>query len=89
MANHASADKRNRQRIVRTLRNRAVRSSVRTFVRKVRAAIAAKDTAAAEAALKTAGSELDRAASKGVVHKKAAARTISRLSAQLSKLTKG
>ncbi|GAC1394215.1 MAG: 30S ribosomal protein S20 [Polyangiales bacterium] len=88
MANHASAEKRNRQRIKRTARNRAVSSAVRTFVKKVRTAITAKDKTAAIAALMTAGSELDRAASKGVVHPKAAARTISRLSIAVAKLGK-
>ena len=43
MANHASSEKRNRQRVKRTLRNRAVKSSVRTYVKHVREAILAKD----------------------------------------------
>ncbi len=81
MANHASAEKRNRQRIRRTARNRSITSSVRTLVKRVRTAIAAKDKAAAAKALKEATSALDRAASKGVVHVKAASRTISRLAA--------
>ena len=88
MANHASAEKRNRQRITRTARNRAVKSAVRTFVKKVRAAIAAKDPVKAREALKTAGTELAKAASKGAVHRKSASRTIGRLSAQVAKLGK-
>jgi small subunit ribosomal protein S20 len=88
VANHASAEKRNRQRITRTERNRAVKSSVRTLVKKVRAAIAAKDKTAATAALQSATSDLDKAATKGAVHPKAAARTISRLSIAVGKLTK-
>ena len=86
MANHPSAEKRNRQRIKRTTRNRAVASSVRTLVKHVRTALHAKDKAAAASALKTAIVGLDKAATKGVLHPKAASRTISRLSAQIHKL---
>lgn len=86
MANHASAEKRNRQRITRTARNRAITSAVRTVVKRVHAAIAAKDKAKATTALKTAVVALDKAASKGSIHPKAASRTISRLSAQVHKL---
>ncbi len=86
MANHPSAEKRNRQRINRTERNRTVKSSVRTFVKKVRTALAAKDKAAATAALKDATSRLDKAASKGAITTQAASRTISRLSAQVAHL---
>ena len=86
MANHPSAEKRNRQRIKRTLRNRGVASAVRTQVKAVRTAIHAKDVAAATAALKIATVAIDKAATKGVVHPKAASRTISRLSAQVHKL---
>jgi small subunit ribosomal protein S20 len=86
VANHPSAEKRNRQRITRTLRNRAISSSVRTLVKKVHAAIAAKDKKAATAALKTAVVALDKASSKGVFHPKAASRTVSRLSSQVHKL---
>jgi small subunit ribosomal protein S20 len=86
VANHPSAEKRNRQRIKRTLRNRGVSSAVRTQVKAVRTAIHAKDMAAATTALKVATVALDKAASKGVVHPKAASRTISRLSAQIHKL---
>ena len=86
MANHASAEKRNRQRIKRTLRNRAVKSAVRTHVKTVRAAIAAKDPKAAKAALLQATVEIDRAASKGAVPRKTASRTVSRLAAAVHKL---
>lgn len=86
MANHPSAEKRNRQRIKRTAKNRAVKSSVRTIVKKVRVALQTKDKSAAELALKTAIVALDKAASKGVFHKKNASRKISRLSAQVHKL---
>lgn len=87
MANHASSEKRNRQRIVRTVRNRAVTSAVRTLVKRVRTAIDAKDTAAAKKALLDATVALDSAASKGVYHHKAASRVVSRLSSAVHKLT--
>lgn len=86
MANHPSAEKRNRQRIKRTLRNRAVKSSVRTHVKNVRAAIAAKDAKTAKEALKAATVAIDKASSKGVIAKETASRTVSRLSAQVHKL---
>lgn len=85
MANHPSAAKRNRQRIARTARNRTIKSSVRTAVKLARAAIAAGDGSAA-ARVKKATSQLASAASKGVLHKKTAARTTSRIQAALAKL---
>jgi small subunit ribosomal protein S20 len=88
MANHPSAQKRNRQRVVRTARNRAVSSVIRTHVKRVRAALAGKDKAGATTALKAAISQIDKAASKGVLHPKAASRTIARLSQQVHKLAK-
>jgi small subunit ribosomal protein S20 len=86
VANHASAEKRNRQRIKRTLRNRAVKSSVRTLVKKVRVALEAKNRGDAEKALVDAIVALDKASSKGVVHRKAASRSVARLSAAVHKL---
>ncbi|MFO0675343.1 MAG: 30S ribosomal protein S20 [Polyangiaceae bacterium] len=86
MANHPSAEKRNRQRLKRTLRNRTVKSSVRTLVKKVHVALDAKDGAAAKTALATAIVALDKAATKGVLHVKAASRTVSRLTARMHKL---
>lgn len=87
MANHPSAEKRNRQRIVATARNRAVTHAVRTLVKHVRTALHAKDAAAATTALKAATVALDKAATKGAVHAKAASRTIGRLAAQVHKLS--
>lgn len=86
MANHPSAEKRNRQRVKRTLRNRAVKSSVRTHVKHVRAALEAKDVAAAKEALRAATVAIDKASSKGVIARETASRTVSRLSAQVHKL---
>jgi small subunit ribosomal protein S20 len=85
MANHPSAAKRNRQRISRTVRNRAVRSSVRTVMKQARAAIAAGEKTAAEK-VRRATTALAVAASRGVLHKKTAARTTSRIQAALAKL---
>jgi small subunit ribosomal protein S20 len=86
VANHPSAEKRNRQREKRTDRNRAATSAVRTLVKRVRTALHAKDKPAAETALKAATVALDKAATKGVIHRKAVSRTVSRLSAQVHKL---
>ena len=88
MANHASAEKRNRQRQNRTLRNKARTSAVRSFVKKVRAALEQKDGKAAAEALAVATVQIDRASSRGALHPKAASRTISRLAAQVHKLGK-
>ena len=79
MANHSSAEKRNRQRIKRTLRNRGAKTAVRGVVKQVRAALATGDAAAAAKALATATSALDSAVTKGVMHRRTAARSISRL----------
>jgi len=88
MANHPSAEKRNRQRVTRTARNRTITSAVRTQVKRVRAAIAGKDKAGAKKALQEAISQIDKAATKGTLHPKAASRTIARLSAQVNALGK-
>lgn len=86
MANHASAEKRNRQRIKRTVKNRAVTSSVRTAVKKARSAIAGGDAKAAQATVKAASLALAKAASKGVVHPRAASRVTSRIESALAKI---
>ena len=78
MANVASAEKRNRQRIKRRARNQFHLSTMRTHVKRVRAAIEAKDGKAGEL-LKAAVAVIDKAAQKGVIDKKAASRKISRL----------
>jgi small subunit ribosomal protein S20 len=88
VANHPSAQKRNRQRIKRTLRNRAVKSAVRTHVKTVREAIAAKDAKAARTALLEATVAIDKAAGKGVLPRKTASRTVSRLASAVHQLGK-
>lgn len=79
MANHKSALKRAGQNQTRRLRNRAVRSRVKNVVKEVRQA--AKDNVAENAALKMTAAQaaIDKAAKKGVLHKRTAARKISRL----------
>jgi small subunit ribosomal protein S20 len=86
MANTDSARKRNRQNIVRTARNQARKSRMRTFIKKVEAAIAGGDRGAANAALREAQPELQRAAGKGVIHKNTVARKLSRLTARIKKI---
>ena len=80
MANIKSAKKRVLVAQTRTERNKAIRSKVKTYVKKVNAAIEAGDKVAAEAALKTAASEIDKAETKGVYHANTASRKVARLS---------
>jgi small subunit ribosomal protein S20 len=86
MANHVSAEKRNRQRIVRTARNRALRTGIKSSLKKARAALESGDPALAKDSVGKATSVLARAVSKGVVHRKTASRTIGRINAQLAAL---
>ena len=86
MANIKSAKKRIRKTARRTDINRARMSRVRTFVRKVEAAIASGDRTAAQAALKEAQPEIMRGVTKGVVHRNTAARRLSRLNARIKAL---
>ncbi len=79
MANIKSAAKRARQSVKRHDRNKSISSGVKGQVRKTREAIATKDAAAIDAELKAAMSSLEKAASKGVLHKRNAARRIGRL----------
>lgn len=79
MANHKSAVKRIRQNEKRNLRNTHVRSTVRTFIKRVREAVAAKDQDLAKKALEAAIPVIDGAASKGVIHRSNASRNVSRL----------
>jgi len=69
VANIKSQIKRNKTNLKAQERNRAVKSELKTLVRKTRQAIAAGDKEAAEGALKVASVKLDKAVSKGVVHK--------------------
>jgi small subunit ribosomal protein S20 len=89
MANTASARKRIRQSKTRTARNAARKSRMRTFIKKVEAAIAGGDKEAAATALREAQPEMQRAATKGVTHHNTVARKLSRLSARIKALTAG
>ena len=86
MAYHASAKKRIRQTAKRTLRNKHIRTTVRTYVKRVRQAIEAGDAGAAREGLAVAVRGIDMAVSKGVYHRKTGSRYISRLSHQVAKL---
>lgn len=83
MANTASARKRIRQTERRAKRNQARKSRMRTFVKKVETAIAGGDKEVAQAALRAAQPEMQRAAAKGVTHSNTVARKLSRLSARI------
>ncbi|MTI01387.1 MULTISPECIES: 30S ribosomal protein S20 [Alphaproteobacteria] len=86
MANSPQAKKRARQNDKRFAINKARRSRIRTFLRKVEEAIASGDKEAATAALRVAQPELMRGVTKGVFHKNTAARKMSRLSARVKAL---
>jgi small subunit ribosomal protein S20 len=86
MANSPSSKKRARQNERRAEVNKARRSRMRTFIRKVEEAIATGDHAAAADALKVAQPEIMRSVSRGVVHGNTASRKISRLSGRVKAL---
>ena len=83
MANTPQSKKRARQTVRRTDVNKARRSRIRTFLRKVEEAITSGDKSAAADALRAAQPELMRGVSKGVFHKNTAARKMSRLAARV------
>ncbi len=86
MANIKSAKKRILVSRARNERNKSVKSAVKTAMKKVEAAVAAKDKAAAEAALLAATATIEKAAKKGVYHKNNAARKVSRLAKAVNTL---
>lgn len=86
MANTPQSKKRARQSEARYAVNKARRSRIRTFLRKVEEAIASGDQAAAAAALRVAQPELARGITKGVLHKNTVARKMSRLSSRVKAL---
>lgn len=87
MANSPSSKKRARQTERRTEVNKARRSRIRTFIRKVEEAIATGDHAAAAEALRVAQPEIMRGVTKGVTHKNTASRKVSRLSGRVQALS--
>ena len=86
LANIKSAKKRVITSQVRADRNKAIKSKVKTYIKKVDAAVAAGDKAAAEAALPVAIAEISKAASKGIFHKNTAARKVSRITKAVNTL---
>ena len=79
MANHKSAKKRALQNEVRRLRNRSVRTQIKSIVKTVRTAAEGEDKTQGPVQLKLAQSAIDKAAKKGVYHRRAASRKIARL----------
>ncbi len=86
MANIKSAKKRVITSAKRAERNKSQRSAVKTYIKKVYAAIDASDKAAAEEALKNAISQLEKAGSKGLYHKGTVSRKVSRLTRAVNKI---
>ena len=86
MANIKSAKKRILVNETKAARNKAIKSKVKTAVKKVAAAVAAKDAETAKTALRAAIVEISKAGTKGVYHKKTVSRKISRLSKAVSSI---
>ncbi|MCR5719665.1 MAG: 30S ribosomal protein S20 [Lachnospiraceae bacterium] len=87
LANIKSAEKRILVTRVRTERNKAIRSGVKTAMKKVFTAVEANDKTAAEAALKAAIKEVEMAQTKGIYHKNNAARKVSRLTKAVNSIS--
>ena len=88
MPNLPSAKKRMRQNVKRRKRNQLFRTRARSYIKLARVALDSGDTEAASEAIRDAVSQLDRAASKGVIHRKNASRRKSRLMKRLAELEK-
>lgn len=84
MANHKSALKRARQNEIRRTRNRSVKTRIKKAVKNIRLAVEEGSSDKATGQLNMAKSIIDKAAKKGVIHKKAVARKISRLSKRVN-----
>lgn len=87
MANHPSALKRHRQSEKRHQRNQAIKTRLRHLVRDVRTALSARDREAATKTFARAARALDKAVTKGVLHRNSASRRISRLAAAVNALS--
>jgi small subunit ribosomal protein S20 len=85
MANKKSSKKDMRRTAKRTVRNKATRTALKTFVKKVRTAATAGDAGVTTAALVTAQKMLDKAAQRGIIHKNQAARRKSRIAKAANK----
>jgi len=86
LATHKSAEKRHRQNEKRRVRNHALKSQLRTLVKRVLTAVEKKDASAAETELRVAARALDKAVTKGVLHRNNASRRLSRLTLRLNSL---
>ncbi len=86
MANIKSAKKRIKVIQKKTLRNKMIKSAVKTAIKKVNAAVAAGDQAVAREALKNAVSAIDKAKSKGIFHKNTASRKVARLTKAVDRM---
>ncbi|MEJ2058705.1 MAG: 30S ribosomal protein S20 [Desulfofustis sp.] len=86
MANHKSAEKRNRQAQVRRLRNRANRSRMKTAIKNLNIAIESGNAEEAKTALAATLPVIAKTASKGTIHKKNASRKISRLTRRVNQM---
>lgn len=86
MANIKSAKKRIKVIETKTLRNKMIKSKIKTIIKKFEAAVASGDKSAAEEQLRVCTSELSKAVSKGILHKNTASRKISRLAAKVNKM---
>ncbi len=86
MANHKSAIKRIKQNQKKNERNTHIKSTLKTFIKRVREAAAAKDATAAKEALTAAIPIVDGAATKGVIHRSTASRNVSRLTKLVNSL---
>ena len=86
MANHKSAEKRDRQSKIRRLRNRMNKSAMKTVIRQVEEALAAGSEEQAKTALQAAIPVIYKTASKGSIHKNNAARKVSRLTKRVNKM---
>ena len=87
MANHKSAEKRNRQALANRLINKMNKSKMKTIIRKLDAAVIAGSEDEAKGVLKEATSVIARTASKGTIHKRNASRKIPRLAKRVNKMT--
>lgn len=87
MANHKSAEKRNRQAQARRLRNKMNKTKMKTMIHKLDDAVVAGTADVAKDALREATSVIAKTASKGTIHKRTAARKISRLAKRVNKMT--
>jgi small subunit ribosomal protein S20 len=88
MANIKSAEKKNRQRIRRQARNSSHKAAMRTAVKNLRAAVAAKDQPQAAALLKSATTLISRLGARGVIKKRTSSRSVSRLTVAVNSLAK-